>query len=132
MAVEEAEKISLKGTRWRVGGASYGSDGKANSLFGAADCNCETKQLYHHFLQGTVSPSITKVAGRVPVVVSTTQTAADNNLPWTSIEAIVPVGATATEAESTLTKATSGNVSNWKVTAQEKLGKDELQKLVMR
>ncbi|KAF4747688.1 Prenylcysteine oxidase-like [Perkinsus olseni] len=120
MPVEEAEKISLKG-----------SDDKAGSLFGAADCNCETKQLYHHFLQGTVSPSITKVAGRVPVVVSTTQTAADNNLPWTSIEAIVPVGATATEAESTLTKATSGNVSNWKVTAQEKLGKEELQKLVM-
>ncbi|KAF4728776.1 hypothetical protein FOZ63_013269, partial [Perkinsus olseni] len=43
MPVEEAEKISLKG-----------SDGKAGSLFGAADCNCETKQLYHHFLQGTV------------------------------------------------------------------------------
>ncbi|EER09518.1 Prenylcysteine oxidase precursor, putative [Perkinsus marinus ATCC 50983] len=118
MPVEEAEKLSLKGP-----------DGKAIGLFN--DCNCEVKKLYHHFVQGTVSPSITKVAGRVPVIVSTTQMAADNNLPWTSIEAVVPVGATTEEAETALTRAASGHVSNWKVTAQEKLGKEELQKLVM-
>ncbi|KAF4653275.1 Prenylcysteine oxidase-like [Perkinsus chesapeaki] len=120
MPVEKAEKIALKD-----------SDGKSSSLFDTSSCNCETKTIYQHFVQGTVSPSITKVAGRVPVLVSTTQTAADNNLPWTSIEAAVPVGATERDAETLLAEASCGKVSNWKVTAQEKLGKDELQKLVM-
>lgn len=64
MPVEEAEKLSLKGTEYRLCPVFeaillVGLDGKATGLF--SDCNCEVNKLYHHFVQGTVSPSITKV-----------------------------------------------------------------------